>query len=609
MSRFVVKILLLLNVIFCFSQNNNAEYLYNKIEDSNKAQFQYYLKKYEDSIQKNPEDLESQIQRCLFLEKYIENQDNSDSSKQENLRKLAQFQNQIYSQFRNHPKTILYQLNHLSPAKHKQILENAEYLIKTNKGNWTNNQKSIVYEHLANLYLEKNNKLAIKYAENAAQFNPKKDYSFIIARAHYKMGNKNTATEVLTNSLDKNHHISELSKKANLLFEIGKVDLASNTYKRVLKEDSTYVLNKHVAKLFEQNHEYKLARKFLVKDTVGNWNKIAHLQELLNFDIKYSDPETTIETYRRLQQLNPKDDFFGIKRLDIFFKDPTSTWKWSEVLHVLIFIGFIACLLLIPFLWILPIIGLEVVLKNRNIKIIRKTPFDWSIRFFWYVSFCYLLATSLVVFVFEYQDFIAIYLKVGEVESYTEQAISTLAQAHEMIFFVFLMFITTLFTLNKKRLEYYYNSDFSIYNMVLYGFIFVIFNSLLLKGLDYIFHVEEVVNISYFSAAKEEVAAVLKEYGFPVAFLLVAIIVPIYEETIFRGIILGSVEKHIGFRLANIFQACLFGLVHGSLQLFIFYFIFGFILGIVAKKGQSLLANIVFHGINNMVVLYSLTNF
>ncbi|WP_196892431.1 type II CAAX endopeptidase family protein [Aureivirga marina] len=608
MKRILVIFILVFTQFQSFSQDFDASLLLNKINYSNSAQFQYYLKKYDQYLEENTNDLMVFIERCKFLENYLEQKDISKEKRLQLEDALEKYQKKLYREFPNHPKTAIYKLEHSPKEKHKEILQKAEHSIVSNSHFWNEKDKSFIYEQLGHYHLSKNNSLAIKYALQAKKHEPEKDYSDLIANAYRLNGDIEKAAAILEQNLHLSKDIHSLSKKANLLFEIGKLDIASKTYKQILARDSTYVLNEHLAALFEKNHEYKLARKFLVKDTVGSWKKLAHLQKLVAFDIKYSDPKITLETYRRLQELNPKDDFFGIKRFDIFLKDPTSSWKWSEIFHFLIFIGFITCLLIIPFIWILPIIGLEVVLKNNNFKIVTKTPFDWSIRYFWYVSFCYLLTTSLVIFIFEYQDFIAVYLKVGEIETFAKEATSTLSQAHQMLFFVFLMFITTLFTLNKKRLEYYYNSTFSIYNIVLFGFIFVIFNSLLLKGLDYLFHVEEIVNISYFSAAKEEVAAVLKEYGFSVAFLLVAIIVPIYEETIFRGIILGSVEQHIGFRFANIFQAILFGLVHGSVKLFIFYFIFGFILGIVAKRSKGLLTNIVFHGINNMVVLYSLTN-
>ncbi len=60
-----------------------------------------------------------------------------------------------------------------------------------------------------------------------------------------------------------------------------------------------------------------------------------------------------------------------------------------------------------------------------------------------------------------------------------------------------------------------------------------------------------------------------KSYDIRVAFIIVVVLVLIYEEVIFRGIIFSSSEKYIGFWMANIMQASLFALIHDNMSLFI----------------------------------------
>ena len=113
---------------------------------------------------------------------------------------------------------------------------------------------------------------------------------------------------------------------------------------------------------------------------------------------------------------------------------------------------------------------------------------------------------------------------------------------------------------------------------------------------------------TYFTllSAKQEIILLLNEKGFLVAVLVVAILAPIYEEIIFRGIILNSVSKYVGFKTANVIQASLFGLIHYFLPLFPFYFVFGIVTGYLSKKTNGLLAGIIFHAINNFLTVVAL---
>ena len=111
---------------------------------------------------------------------------------------------------------------------------------------------------------------------------------------------------------------------------------------------------------------------------------------------------------------------------------------------------------------------------------------------------------------------------------------------------------------------------------------------------------------NFILGAEQEILAVMSQHGFLVTALMAAVIVPIYEEIIFRGVILGPVEKYIGFKAANVFQAILFALVHDDLSLFLFFFVFALIVGYYTRKSQGLLAGIVLHGLHNFTVLLGL---
>ncbi len=78
-----------------------------------------------------------------------------------------------------------------------------------------------------------------------------------------------------------------------------------------------------------------------------------------------------------------------------------------------------------------------------------------------------------------------------------------------------------------------------------------------------------------------------------------AILAPITEELIFRGISLGNLRKFWSLVPAVIFQAFLFGLYHMNIVQGVYAFIIGMLLGYLAYKLNNLLASILLHAAIN----------
>ena len=252
----------------------------------------------------------------------------------------------------------------------------------------------------------------------------------------------------------------------------------------------------------------------------------------------------------------------------------------------------------------MPVYGVGTLLRKNGIAIKPKLSFSWNIKHFWLVSFFYLLASIISLFVFEYQDTINYYFDLGN--SYTEENVDESVLANQMILFVFVMAITTLLVLGGKKIKDVFRSSLSIRQMIGLGVLFVIFNRFFIKLLSYFVDLETSVGANVILNAKEEILAVMSQNGFVVTALLVAVVVPIYEEVVFRGVILGSVEKYVGFNGANVIQAILFALVHDDLSLFPFFFVFALVTGYWVKKSGGLLTGIFFHGIHNFTILVAL---
>ena len=82
--------------------------------------------------------------------------------------------------------------------------------------------------------------------------------------------------------------------------------------------------------------------------------------------------------------------------------------------------------------------------------------------------------------------------------------------------------------------------------------------------------------------------------------ITIAIIPPIVEELLFRGMILQSLRKY-GDGFAIVVSAMLFGLYHGNFVQMVFAFIAGLVMALVVVRTGSLWNSIIIHFINNSI--------
>ena len=97
------------------------------------------------------------------------------------------------------------------------------------------------------------------------------------------------------------------------------------------------------------------------------------------------------------------------------------------------------------------------------------------------------------------------------------------------------------------------------------------------------------------------------DYGWFGAFVKVAIIAPIVEELIFRGVIMHGFMKNYRGWFAVFMSALLFALFHLNPWQFPATFILGLLLGWLMLSTKSIILCIIGHSLNNLLVLLSIT--
>lgn len=84
------------------------------------------------------------------------------------------------------------------------------------------------------------------------------------------------------------------------------------------------------------------------------------------------------------------------------------------------------------------------------------------------------------------------------------------------------------------------------------------------------------------------------------AWIYTVLLAPIAEELIFRGVTLKLEKKVLGFAVANVIQAVLFGIYHQNIVQFVYAFLLGMLLGYICHLYDSVLPAIVLHAAVNL---------
>ena len=600
------RTLFLLFVLFFRLNTSNAQdfkdfnhnLLFKVLKNSEGDKYKEIIGKYNKYLSIHPNDIKVLLEKARFvsiaqyneLEEYNPNQEYLDS-----------LNTTLYSQFPNEPLIIEYKIGNLWGNDKK------EYLLELIKRFTDNNSlfgKSIVgliYFEAANISYEENKfKVASNQIQKAIFNDPKYEYCLLNAKIWIELNQNDFALKVLNDKRDTIQNVSFLNEKAKLFLIVKSFKKAIELYDKINIKDPSFINNQDLATALEGAQLYKSARKYLIKDTTEGWQKPKAYLNLFLHDLNYEEGKLGISSYNSLRDLGFKQDFFAIYRIKLFLKYPLAIWNFRDLFGILSLFAFIGILLFIPSIFILPIY----VLWQRKFSVgeIISLKFNWGLKSIWLVTFAYLF----LYFFSSISETDAFYANFdfGENLFVLTDEINASSQ---MVFMIFMAIIVASFLTQVKGNIISLHSK-TILSMVL--MVFGYFISFKIASGSYIFFGKKAFDINssdlasfnlIFNAIDEQVKSLILVYGIWVTLLMVSLIVPIYEELMFRGIILNGFSRYIGFKKSNILQAALFGLLHQELFLFPIYMLFGWLCGQMTRKNESLLANIIFHIINNLI--------
>ncbi|WP_276374193.1 type II CAAX endopeptidase family protein [Chryseolinea sp. H1M3-3] len=603
--------LIVLVIVFAFMAQGHAQqqsllkdhqHYLTKLTNAKDSLYKEILASFDAHIKANPTDIEIQLEKCRIIDKaYYDSYEEYNPNYEEAKACAAD----VVKRFPGNPEALLYQGEFLYGDSLTMHLEHLRDLSKENESLWEGYAWK-VYKQLAEQYhYNEEFAEAAQFGELAIAHNDTLDLSLLLAESYKNQSLKSKAIDALLNGMDSTDEAWTLNQKGKLLLELGVPDKAMDAFRMSSKKNAQMEDAGALGQAMIDNGLWEEARPYLLKASASDWSFLG-LQKLLEYDLKYSSADSVQASYERYVEKDFWNDPVGIYRLRLTFSNPLSGWLLSDVGRILLLVLLIVLPFVLPYLWILPIHYYGMWQRQRG-KIFSETTFKWGLRQFWLVCSFWLLSDVVAYLLFNYNDFIGIFN--SRITSEAGEVISKHLANATLFFFSSLAVVTMAFLKNEDIANFITkmrNSAIQIRTGI--GLAFALRIGLAVyAGILHQAGISLEDGSSVFASINDSIISINSFYSPYLGFLFVVILVPFYEEVLFRGIFLSACERNMKFLYANILQSLVFALVHQNLKLFVFYFAFGMLAGHFRQQSQGLIISTSMHMANNLMAFLFIT--
>ena len=570
-----------------FDFDSHKEYI-KQITNSNIVTYKSVIEKFDAHINQNPEDLISIIEKCNFIEAYTYaesemlyfdfiSQDFDDCESQINL-----FPEDL-------PQRILYNISSTWNERSVEIYNETK-----EKGidNWSLKEKTRLYLIMDETTMWKKPR---NYQYAYQGFEETHDTRFVLGAAQYQLDNKVASIELIKNFTPRNQ--DEKTELMELFLKLGMINKASEIFESItskddIQKDLLFKLNVSLDSQYQpSNDELDLIQKM--------WNFEEKFQEVY----QYAIDQKKFTVAHSIYQYRSSNDFwfdpFGHTKFNLYKQSSTWNWNINDIYSVLMWLAVVFGSVLVMFIVIAPIHYRGLYRRVHN-KPLLVSITQWNLKHALFLGSMFILIDIVLSIIFQYQSIFTMFFLDTEVELDTTSGLPS-----KMYFYYsFFIFGFGLLILKPgKDLFKTKASDLLKSIFVALG-VFIVLKIILIAS---VFFYKLSVLTAEINFTHQTILDLKNSYGTLTVYLSIALLTPLIEEYLFRGVLLNSFTKHISFGWANTIQATLFALIHENTQLFLYYFTFGLIAGIFVKKQKHLYGAIALHVINNALAVAALT--
>ncbi|MEN7343094.1 MAG: CPBP family glutamic-type intramembrane protease [Pseudomonadota bacterium] len=537
---------------------------------------------YDAAIAATPGDIVLHIRRCQIAARYSYFDEQSIDALIERADDCFE---ELERRFPGHPEM------HLALLEGYRVDDVAAYAtdLHDEVAGWNLSQHARLHVVLSNARRYDNEWQSKKDCAAAYEFDRSSPCSVEAAEYHKTRGETAEAIAALYSPLDLDIGNYDLARRIDLLVSLGANDKAEQLWRRLRDADPEPYVLLEVAPSLVSIGLSEDAESALADVPEDYWDLDSVLVTRFRMAVDGSQSATALEVYETLRDQGFEFDPLLRIRGELALIDGSLPWQWRDLNGV----AMILTTILILYVFSLvptSFVHYRGLVRAKQGRLSPWAPSAWQLSHLTGAFFVLALCTFVTTYLFAYTYFF---------EETDARLVSSIDNDGQLLMAqIGLMALFSLpLMIRGTRRGMIYHRGLRVLRWILIAIAMAIVARLIFVLLAVV--LSGWVELAQIGTTQEAIAAAQRLYGFWPIFFVVAVVVPIVEEFLFRGVMLTVIAGNLSFFAANLIQSVLFASMHDSFWLAPGYIAFALIAGWMTRRTNSLLPAILMHAVFN----------
>ncbi len=595
------------SVVFPAQENSHQTYL-DEWAASDENAYAEYIGRYDRYLALHTGSSEAQIEKCEFIRGSNQDDETDGTDFQACLDTLT-------AHFPGLPKAVAYRAGFLNGDSAIAFIHRSMAGLDPHGlpggpsgGASSGQDPGPLYARLAQAYHQVDSSFkALAYARMASLRGDTTDLSLLIAEIEEKDGHREAAVAALLERADSSQAAWSLNQKAEALLRLGHARDAARIFAYARAKPNGWSDPLSHGEALEKSGKGEDALTMYRKAAAEPGTRRDGLKFLFAYQARHGRADSALVAYTRLRDEGFAADPLGRNRLRLFLSHPKLPWRGRDALGILALLGLLMAGFLAPATVIGPVHYAGLLLKSRNqsVTVTQPLPGVWGFTRLWALLGWYLALQLILLMALDYAEIEDVFQAVPKSGAWAASATGGFAYfpdpvetARLFLAYALSMTVLGIFMLRRggwNRLR----GDWSWKRTLISAVVAAGVLRMLSLGSAFPWPGD-------LAAQTREMLAMAGTYGWPALFVVVVMMGPAYEEIFFRGVILESCERHIGFGAANLLQGAAFSAMHMDKSHALFFLLFGMSLGLLRRWSGGLASGMACHAVFNAVAFGAL---
>lgn len=572
------------------------ERLVKSIESAQEDRYHAIVAAYARECAARPYDAALALERVKFIDHFANAEDLTiESAEEDRKQALAN----LTGRFPIAPGTVLYLLDRAYGPDFETKADDYAPLVPR----WPAAQRARFFLQRANAASGDGRSARMKsYARLSFEAEPTGEAGLLLANAAHDANDTAECLRILSHRVFDSVVPWQKKQKMDLLFDLKQSDRAVALY-RTIKAEAPDLLNQsETAMRLARAGQVDEARAILGRMPVNEWNRARATRSRFDFELEFGDATHARDAYRALRDTGIRADPILRDRIALFWKHPRLGWNAQDLVGAILLALLVAAVALAPLLFLIPVHYWSL-LRARRGKSTAWPGARWGLRGAWAAFGVLFCADVAAIWAFQPQVMRTWWNDRGVAERLQDKTLLS----EQTLVWIALAAILTALLWRARAWRLLGGGQWRGWKTIGLGLAATLGLRIGLVVYTLIWPGAISGDFASFSPETRQLCfALLKNLGPFGLMATIGLLVPVLEELLFRGVLLQALARHIPFGWANAGQALAFAAVHENLRLLPFFFSFGVVGGILARRSDGLLASIVMHAGNNLLACLAL---